>query len=60
MKTYNVKMNIGKSKYVVCYCDDVKTHPDGSPFFDIRIFKNLKNLNSFLKVLKSENYQQIN
>lgn len=37
---------IGKSKYVISWHDN-KYHPDGSPFYDIRIFKNnfIKQLN---------------
>jgi hypothetical protein len=42
--------NIGKSKYVISWHDN-KYHPDGSPFYDIRIFKNLKDKNNFIKQL---------
>ena len=38
-KTYNVRYNIGKSKYVVMFNDGIKTHKDGSKFYDINIFK---------------------
>lgn len=31
--------NIGTSKYVVSYSNGIKKHPDGSDFFDIKIFK---------------------
>lgn len=31
--------NVGASKYVVSYSNGNKKHPDGSDFFDIKIFK---------------------
>lgn len=40
MKTYNLKYNIGRAKYIINYHDGEKMHPDGSQFFDIEIFKN--------------------
>lgn len=52
MKQYNVMQNVGKSKYVVNYHDGVKTHKDGSPFFDIKICKSKKELNSFIDKIK--------
>ena len=48
MKQFNIMYNIGKCKYVVNYHDGIKTHPDGSPFFDIAIFKNKPSLNKFI------------
>jgi hypothetical protein len=57
MKTYNIQYNIGKAKYVVNFHDGVKTHKDGSRFFDIAIFKSQKTMNLFIKKLKSEGYE---
>jgi hypothetical protein len=57
-KTYNVMHNVGKSKYVVNFHDGVKKHSDGSRFFDIEIFKNLKELKAFTKKLDSEGYKK--
>lgn len=31
--------NVGTSKYVVSYSNGTKKHPDGSEFFDVKIFK---------------------
>jgi len=56
MKTYNISYNVGRCKYVVSYHDGVSTHNDGSQFFDIKIFKSKKLLNSFVKELKQEGY----
>jgi len=53
MKTFYTQYNIGKAKYVVSYHDGKSTHPDGSPFFDIAIFKNKKKLKTFTDNLKS-------
>jgi len=57
-KTYNIMHNVGKSKYVVNFHDGVKKHSDGSRFFDIEIFKNLKELKAFTKKLDSEGYKK--
>lgn len=51
MKIY-VSQNIGKCKYVVNYHDGIKTHKDGSPFYDIKIFKNKKKMNDFITKLQ--------
>ena len=55
-KTYNTKSNVGKAKYVVNFHDGEKTHKDGSPFYDMSIFKNAKDLENFEKQLKSKGY----
>lgn len=46
--------NVGTTKYVVSYHNpkQPKYHPDGSPFFDIRTFKNKKKKDAFIKELK--------
>ena len=55
-KTYNTISNVGKAKYVVNFHDGKKTHKDGSRFYDMSIFKNAKDLESFEKQLKSKGY----
>ena len=55
-KSYNTKSNVGKAKYVVNFHDGEKTHKDGSPFYDMSIFKNAKDLKNFEKQLKSKGY----
>ena len=57
MKKYNIVFGVGKSKYVVCYHDSQKFHSDGSPFFDIKIFKNQKDLNDFTQSLLQKGYK---
>jgi hypothetical protein len=56
MKAYNTSINIGKSKYVVSYHDGIKKHDDGSPFFDIKIFKRIDNWRKFVKDLEKNGY----
>ena len=51
--------NIGSAKYVVNYHDGVKTHLDGSDFYDIRIFKNKKKLFAFIHHLLEQGYTPI-
>ena len=58
MKNFNVMYNIGRCKYVVNYHNGIKTHKDGSPFYDIDIFKNKKKLDACIKNLKLEGYTQ--
>lgn len=55
-KSYNVQTGIGGSKYVVNYHDGKKTHKDGSPFFDARIFANKKKKDGFVTDLKGRGY----
>lgn len=56
-KTFYVQQNIGKAKYVVNFHDGVNKCRDGSPFFDIRICKNKKELNEVTTELASNGYQ---
>jgi hypothetical protein len=48
---HNVMYDVGKAKYVVNYHVPGRAHEDGSKFFDIRIFKNKKELAKFIKQL---------
>jgi len=55
-KFYNVMFNVGKIKYLVNFHNGVSKHSDGSAFYDVRAFKNKKNLNAFNKSLESKGY----
>ena len=57
-KTFNTMDNVGKCKYVVNHHNGVKAHHDGSPFFDIAIFKNKKKRDKFCKELKGQGYTE--
>jgi len=57
-KRFNTMYGVGSSKYVVNYHDGKKTHNDGSDFFDIKIFKNQKDLDTFKKALLSKGFVQ--
>ena len=56
MKAYNTMYGIGSAKYVLNFHNGIKTHPDGSPFFDMELFKNKKKLQSCIKELESNGY----
>ncbi len=56
MKVFNIQHNIGKAKYVVNFSNGQQKNRDGSPFFDIRIFKNKIILNHFVKYLLMNGY----
>lgn len=57
---YHLSYGVGTAKYVVSFHDGQKTHRDGSPFFDVKIFKNKKKLNAFLKELHALGYIRSN
>lgn len=57
MKTFYRQDNIGKAKYTISFNDGIKTHRDGSPFFDIAIFKNKKQLQVFINKLIADGYE---
>jgi hypothetical protein len=57
-KEFNTKFNVGKAKYVINYHDGIKKHKDGSNFFDIAIFSNLKKFNTFKANLIMTGYVQ--
>jgi hypothetical protein len=59
MQNINVLNNVGKAKYVVIYWDGKKKHKDNSNFEDIRIFKNKKDLNAFLEVIKCQDMADV-
>jgi len=50
--------NVGKAKYTVNFYDGVQKHKDGSDFFDMRIFKNKKDLNAFITKLRTDGYAE--
>lgn len=56
MKKFSVQHGIGKAKYLVNFCTGEKFNSDGSLFWDIRIFKNKKKFNSFVKELRQAGY----
>lgn len=55
-KTFNVMQNVGKSRYVVNFHKGVKTHKDGSPFFEVEIITNKRALLRFVDGLKADGY----
>lgn len=59
MKKFRIKNNVGKAKYLVSFHDGVKTHKDGSEFFDIHICKNKTQLKEFLNQLLKQGYTKL-
>ena len=57
-KTFYMQSNIGTAKYVVSYHNSAKRHKDGSPFFDIAIFKNKNKLRDFIRGLVVAGYKE--
>ena len=58
MKTFYQQDNIGRVKYTINYHDGNKKHKDGSKFFDIKTFKNKKDLETFKKELIKKGYKE--
>jgi len=56
-KKFNIQSNVGKVKYLVNFHDGIKTHSDGSEFFDIKTFKSKSKLNSFTGDLIKQGYK---
>jgi hypothetical protein len=59
-KTFRTEYNIGRVKYAVSFHNGCSTHKDGSPFYDIRIFKNKKKMEAFIRDLRQIGYQEQN
>jgi hypothetical protein len=56
---YRVSANVGKAKHAVSYHDGEKKHKDGSPFYDIAVFKNKPARDKFIKGLRAKGYTEI-
>jgi hypothetical protein len=56
-KRFRQQDGIGKAKYTISYHDGKKKHKDGSDFFDIKIFKNKKDLSDFVGTLAKQGYK---
>ena len=57
-KEYYLMMNVGSSKYSVNFYNGIDTHKDGSHFYGIRLFKNKKKMNTFIKELRKKGYNE--
>ena len=56
LKKFNIKYNIGNVKYIVNYHGGDKIHQDGSPFYDVALFKNKKKMLAFVNELKENGF----
>jgi len=59
-KNFNTMYGIGKAKYVVNFHNGKSKHNDGSPFYDIAIFKNKVDLKNFREDLLKRGYIETN
>lgn len=57
-KTYYSQDNIGCAKYTVSFHNGEKLHDDGSPFFDMRIFRRKADRNKFVSDLTQQGYAE--
>lgn len=58
MADYHVQYNVGRCRYVVNFHDGEKTHADGSPFYDVRIFGSKRDLARFTSELRRAGYEE--
>jgi hypothetical protein len=58
-KNYYLRLNVGKAGYVVSFHDGTKTHKDGSPFYDIKIFSTRLATTVFMAELRSKGYKEL-
>jgi hypothetical protein len=57
-KTFHIQHNVGNAKHVVNYHNGTTTHPDGSPFFHLKICATQKELDDFTSELRGQGYNQ--
>ena len=55
-KMYSVQSNIGEARHVVNFYDGIKKHSDGSNFWDVRIFSNMRARDKFIAQLKAQGF----
>ncbi len=56
-KEYFTMDDVGRrGNYIVNFHDGVKTHRDGSEFYDMRIFRNKRKRDQFIRSLKKQGY----
>ena len=60
MKQFYTRLNVGRAKYTINLHDGIKTHKDGSMFFDIDIFSNKKLFEKKQNELIKQGYKQTN
>ena len=58
MKIYYTMVNVGRVKYVINFHNGLKTHNDGSRFFDVATFKNKKEFLKYESELIKQGYTQ--
>ena len=56
VKRFNTMTNVGRAKYIVSFHDGVQNHSDGSDFFGMKILKNKKKFNEFIRSLINDGY----
>jgi hypothetical protein len=57
---FHTLANIGKVRHAVSYHDGLKTHADGSPFFDLATMRNKRARDAFCKRLRMLGYVERN
>ena len=58
MKIFTVVHDTVRRRYYISFHDGVQVHKDGSPFYDLRIVKNKKDLKLFTNKLLTNGYKE--
>lgn len=58
MKCFYVHYNYSQNRHLVSFHDGKSKHPDGSPFWDIRIFHAKKKTDAFCDELVRDGYKE--
>jgi len=56
-RLYRERYGVGLTRYSVFFHDGLKTHKDGSKFFDMRLFTNKRKKESFIRSLRESGYK---
>jgi hypothetical protein len=56
-KRFYQQDRVGSAKYTISYHDGKSKHEDGSDFYDIKTFRNKRDLNQFRQKLLAEGYK---
>lgn len=59
-KNYCVKYNVGRIKYVLNYHNGKDKYSDGSPFYDVALFRNKSALSEKIRELENDGYVERN
>lgn len=58
-KKFMVNSQIGVTKHSISFYNGVSTYDDNSEFWNLRIFKNKRDMKKFIKQLEDKGYKEV-